>query len=267
MEENKYKILLVEDDKLDQIAFTRLVKHESLPYDYKTVDSVSEAKEILASEQFDVVVTDFNLPDGTGFEVLDLVEDSPVIFVTGTGDEEIAINAWKAGAYDYLIKDVRRNYLKTLPITVENAIKHSRAEAQLYLLSGAVTSAKDSIYICDMKNEIIFVNKSFCKAYGYSEEEILGKEANILWATSEELNSRSVFKIAGGGGEVGFYHQRKDGSVFAASLSRSIIRDPKGKDIAVVGIARDISHRIAVEEELRAQIRQLTEQCQVVESH
>ena len=121
MEKQKYRVLLVEDDKLDQIAFKRLLEQEALPYDCKMAECVSAARDILATEKFDIVITDYNLPDGTGLEVLDMVTDAPVILITGTGDEEIAIRAWKAGAYDYLIKDVKRNYLKAVPITVENA--------------------------------------------------------------------------------------------------------------------------------------------------
>jgi len=261
MEKQKYMVLLVEDDKLDQIAFKRLLEQEALPYDCRTAESVSCARDILAAENFDIVITDYNLPDGTGLEVLDMVTDAPVILITGTGDEEIAIRAWKAGAYDYLIKDVKRNYLKAVPITVENAVRHNKTEARLQLLSGAVTSANDSIYICDMKNKIIFVNKSFCNVYGYSEEEILGTDANVLWVTGPQFNSRSVFKIVGSSGEVGFYHKRKDGNIFAVALSRSIIKDPNGKDIAVVGIARDISKQVAIEEELRETNSELAEKC------
>ncbi len=121
MGNTRYKILLVEDDKLDQMAFKRLVEDTELPYDCTIAGSVSEAQSILGSERFDIVIADYALGDGTAFDILDWVKDTPLIFVTGAGDEEIALKAWKAGAYDYLIKDHERNYLKALPIMVENA--------------------------------------------------------------------------------------------------------------------------------------------------
>ena len=126
MDNTRYKILLIEDDKLDQMAFKRLVEDEKLPYDYTIAGSVSEAQSILASEQFDAVIADYELGDGTAFDVLDSVKNTPIIFVTGTGNEEVAVKSWKAGAYDYLTKDADRNYLKAVPITVENAIEHKR---------------------------------------------------------------------------------------------------------------------------------------------
>ena len=131
MENIRYKILLIEDDTLDQTVFKRLVKDKNLPYDYTIAGSVSEAWGILDSEIFDIVIADYLLGDGTALDILSLVKDTPVILVTGAGDEEVAITAWKAGAYDYLIKDHERNYLKVLPLTVENVVKHKKAEEKL----------------------------------------------------------------------------------------------------------------------------------------
>jgi len=252
MENTRYKILLVEDDKLDQKAFERLVEDEGLPYDYTIAGSVSEAHSILGSEQFDIVVADYALGDGTAFDVFDSVKNTPIIIVTGTGNEELAVKAWKAGAYDYLIKDLDRNYLKAVPITVENVIRHRKTEEKVRLLSGAIMSTDDSVYIADMENKIIFVNKAFCETYGYDEEDVIGKDSNILWIGKvQSKDTRSVFQIVRSAWEVGFYHKRKDGSVFPVSLSRSIIKDSGGNEVAVVGVVRDISDRILMEDELR----------------
>ncbi len=266
MDNTRYKILLIEDDKLDQAAFKRLVEEQELPYDYTIAGSASEARKILGSERFDVVIADCFLGDGTAFDVLHLVKDTPVIVVTGTGNEEIAIKAWKNGAYDYLIKDIERNYLKAFPITVENAIRHKKAEEKLRLLSGAIMSTNDSVYITDIDDKIIFVNKAFCETYGYKQEDVQGKDSSILWlGTTKTANTRTVFRTQGIGGtwEVGFYHKRKNGRIFPVSLSRSIIKDSNGNKVAVVGIARDITERILVEDELRRANSKLKEQNQL----
>lgn len=266
MENTKYKILFIEDDKLDQAAFERLVKEQELPYDYTIAGSVSQARKILLSERFDIIISDYLLGDGTAFDILHLVKDTPIVVVTGTGNEEIAIKAWKSGAYDYLIKDIDRNYLKALPITVENAVRHKKAEEKLRLLSGAVMSTDDSVYITDMNDNIIFVNKAFCETYGYKQEDILGKDSSILWLGKQKTtNTRTVFRTQGVGGtwEVGFYHKRKDGRVFPVSVSRSIIKDSNANRVAVVGTARDITERILVEDELRRANLKLKQQNQL----
>jgi len=202
--EGKIRILLVEDDKVDQMAFKRLVKDENLPYCYTTTESVSEVKKILDSnKRFDIVIVDYSLGDGTAFDIFDLVKDTPVIVTTGSGNEKVAVKAMKAGAYDYLIKDPERNYLKVLPITVESAIKRRESEEQFRMLSHAIMSINDSVYIADMNDRIIFVNKAFCKTYGYEEGDIVGRDINVLgeFGLKDEI-----------------YHKRRDGSEFPISL-------------------------------------------------
>ena len=266
MENTRYKILLIEDNELDQMAFKRYVEGNAIPYDCTISGSVSQAKQVLNSEQFDIIISDHSLGDGTALDILESAKSTPVIVVTGVGDEETAINAWKAGAYDYLVKDINQNYLKAIPITVENAIKHNLVEKKLQLLSGAVMSTDDSIYITNMQGKIIYVNKAFCKTYGYKEEEIVGQNGNLLWiGKHQSQNTRSVFqtKTSGSSWEVGFYHRRKDDSVFPVSLSRSNIKDTKGRDVAIVGVARDITERIIIEDELRSQSLKLKKKIQL----
>jgi PAS domain S-box-containing protein len=263
MENTRYNILLIEDDKLDQMAFTRLVEDQELPYDCKIAGSVSEARSILGREGFDIILTDYSLGDGTAFDILDLVKNTPIIVVTGAGSEETALKAWRVGAYDYLAKDVERNYLKAVPITIENAVKHKRTEEKLRLLSKAILSTDDNVYISDMENKITFVNRVFCETYGYSEEDIIGKDGDILWKENPESDSEKKTYRAVSGWEVGFFHKRKDGSEFPVSLSRSVIKDENGNDAAVVLIAHDISERIQVENELRTANLQLEKQNQL----
>ena len=127
MTEPIYKILLVEDDKIDQMAFERLVEEEKLPYKYEIAGSLSHARDILSGKNFDAIVCDYNLGDGTGFDVLEISNHTPFIFVTGAGEEATAVKAMKKGACDYLIKDAERNYLKVLPLVVESNIKNKIA--------------------------------------------------------------------------------------------------------------------------------------------
>ena len=131
MENTRCKILLMEDDKIDQEAFRQMVKDNELLYDYTIASSVSEAKNKLGTERFDVVIADYLLGDGTAFDIFDSVENTPIIFTTGVGDEEIAVKAWQAGAKDYLVKDCEYNYLKVLPIRIENTVRQQKIEGDL----------------------------------------------------------------------------------------------------------------------------------------
>ena len=103
-EKIRLKVLMIEDDKVDQMAFERMVKTKALPYDYTIAASVAEANSTLATEKFDIVIIDYLLGDGTAFDVLGSITDTPIILATGAGNEEIAIKTIKGGVYEYLIK-------------------------------------------------------------------------------------------------------------------------------------------------------------------
>ena len=129
--EKTIHILLVEDDKVDQIAFAKLVKTKRLNYAFTTAGSKAEARRIAGRKTFDIIIADYNLGDGTVFELFDVFKGQPVIVTTGAGSEEVAVEAMKRGAYDYLIKDTAGRYLETLPLKVDIALKYRRTEQQL----------------------------------------------------------------------------------------------------------------------------------------
>jgi PAS domain S-box-containing protein len=132
VETGRIRILLIEDDKVDRMAFERFVDRKGLPYDCTCAGSLSEARALLESDTFDVVLMDYWLGDGTASELFDDVHpDIPIVVVTGGAGAEIAVQAMKAGAADYLLKDHDSHYLEALPITVGNAIKAKHAEKQL----------------------------------------------------------------------------------------------------------------------------------------
>ena len=131
MEQAMPKILFIEDDKIDRIAVERFLKHGNFPFELLLAGSIAETRAILRTARFDAAVVDYILGDGTAFDLFEDLPDTPMILITGIGNEEIAVKAMKSGAYDYLIKDAEGNYLKTLALTVENALKRKETEAEL----------------------------------------------------------------------------------------------------------------------------------------
>ena len=126
MVDKRTEILFIEDDKIDRMAFLRFVERENLPYNCMVATSISEAQNILNSKLFDAIVSDYSLEDGTALNVLGIAREVPVIVVTGVCDEEAAIHAWKGGAYDYITKDIKQHYLRSIPKTIDNAIKFKK---------------------------------------------------------------------------------------------------------------------------------------------
>ncbi|MFC1552738.1 response regulator, partial [Candidatus Latescibacterota bacterium] len=106
MKEEIIKILLVEDDPDDQELITRALKDNY--GDIRCVMTGEECLEELKAEYYDVVLLDYSLPRQNGLEVLKQIIDlgitAPVIMITGQGDESIAAESIKIGAYDYVTK-------------------------------------------------------------------------------------------------------------------------------------------------------------------
>lgn len=122
------QLLLVEDDIIDQQALISTVHNADLYWDVIPVFSINEARARLRMGVLDLVIADYRLGDGTALDLLPDLEQIPMIVVTGFGDEETAVKALKAGAYDYLAKDYGRQYLKVLPMRVETVLRQHRLE-------------------------------------------------------------------------------------------------------------------------------------------
>ena len=214
MKPASYKVLLIEDDKIDQMAFVRLIKEEGLSYDYTLADAVSEAKDILSKQEFDVIIADYLLKDGTGFDILDLVKDTPIIFATGAGNEKLAVKAMKAGAYDYLIKNPSRSYLAILPHIIKNAVNHAKMEkevrtyhedledivkerteqlkAEKELLSVTFSSMTDGIIVVNANKNVVLLNNVAEILMGTKLDDAKGKNIDNILRLIDERSKDHV---------------------------------------------------------------------------
>jgi len=138
-------------------------------------------------------------------------------------------------------------------LTVSNDItERKRAQERMLTLSRALESIGECISITDYNNILIFVNKAFCKTYGYTEEEIIGKDISVIRSPSKnESPAEKIISDTIHGGWTGeLINIKKDGTEFPIELSTSHIRDENGNSIALIGIAVDITERKKVQTEL-----------------
>jgi len=271
MDNTRYKVLLIEDDKIDRVAFKRLVRDENLPYDYMIAGCVSEAQAILRSNEFDVAIIDYLLGDGTAFDLLDSMADIPVIFATGAGNEELAVKAIKAGACDYLIKDFKRNYLKVLPEVIKNAISHKKAQDELKqyhnnlellvkerteqlaaekeLLSVTLSSMGDGVIAVDAEKRITLFNKVAENLLGWTSEEVQGKPVDEIFRVINEQTRENVKSpidkvLVSGQIETGSDRDAlitRDGGERPVTTTAAPIRKNGGTVIGVVVVLHDVS--------------------------
>src|SRR6059058_2372328 len=113
------KLLIIEDD-VDQLELIREQVEER--FGRGTVVGVNSRRDAMEQElsTFDLILTDYNLPDGSGMDVLADVQrrcTTPVIMVTGENVGHIAAEAIRKGATDYVVKV--GDYLFTIPLVIE----------------------------------------------------------------------------------------------------------------------------------------------------
>ena len=125
----RLRILLVEDDKHDRIAFHRAFRRIQHSCEITECERAEEALERLRADgsSFDLVVIDHGLPGISGLdlckELLDEEVPLPLILLTGRGSEELAVEALKVGVNDYIIKDSGMGYLDLLPAVLPEVVR------------------------------------------------------------------------------------------------------------------------------------------------
>lgn len=126
------KTLLIEDDEIDCQALLRAINRSGSSYINKLAKSISEAEQQLKNNSYDIVISDMNLPDSNGMEtinkLLKITRNTPIVVVSGTESEEIALQAVHAGAQDY----IQKKYLKDADLIVRT-LRHAMERHQLKL--------------------------------------------------------------------------------------------------------------------------------------
>jgi PAS domain S-box-containing protein/diguanylate cyclase (GGDEF)-like protein len=182
--EENLRIIFVED----VIEDADLVRHEleraGLHSSFERVDTSADFLHALQG-RVDVILCDFSLPAFDGMTALRIAKeqapDVPFIFVSGTIGEELAIQALRVGAYDYVLK----NNIARLPSSVRRALQESherairrRTEEILYAESHLLSTVFDTAgaigVMLDLEGRILRFNQAGEKSTGYSGTEVLG---------------------------------------------------------------------------------------------
>ncbi len=253
--EQLVRVLLIDDNPDDRLLALRELRRE---FPHIQALEIGNARELAIGldTNYDLVVTDFQLRWTDGLAVLRAVKsrspNCPVIMFTGTGSEEIAVEAMKAGLSDYVLKSPR-HYVR-LAASARTAIENSRTQRRATDLEGRLQTLLGrlnvGIFRATFDGLIIQANPAFLRLVGWRE---LPRDAHIQELYFRpELFGDHVRELKENGQLHDFEMEfcRADGSPRWISMTQTLGHDSHGENI-IDGLISDISERIALEEHMR----------------
>ena len=265
--EKPLRLLLIEDSEFDALMLVNQLRMAGFVPAHQRVDTADGLKTALAEQTWDLIISDYNMPQFSMVEALQLVRQSgldvPFIIVSGGIGEDVAVAAMKAGAHDYVMK----GNLARLAPAVDRELREARVrvaqrQAETALRESELRYRKlweastDAVILIDQSSLIHFANPAVEKIFGYKPEEIIGKNLAILQPPALRAAHRE-----------GVSHHLKAGHSPTAKPPRETIGlRQDGSEIPVeivftemelhdehwlVAFIRDISERKRAEKELR----------------
>jgi diguanylate cyclase (GGDEF)-like protein len=206
LSEKEFRILLVEDIALEAELVVRQLQRAGLRFDWRRVQTEEDLRSNLSEFAPDIILSDFNLPGFDGISALKIAREltpaAPFIFVSGTIGEERAIDALRAGASDYVLKN---NLLRLAPAVTralaEAELRQERARQEtqiarlarvLAILSGVnslVVRVRDRKELLQETCRLAVSAGGYLSAVVYSKVSGTTKFAAIAWSGAEVLRN------------------------------------------------------------------------------
>lgn len=250
------KVLIIDDNPDDRF----LIRHELEKHFVITIYEVKDKEDLdhfLDEIYFDIVITDYKLNWSNGTDVLLKIKSvspsCPVIMFTGTGNEEIAVEAMKFGLDDYIIKSPNRYHRITISInriikaieerqekeSIRNSLEKEKEKQQQFMDNAII-----GYYRMSVKGEILYANKTLLQMLGYNTIDEMMKCNMLENGLYQNIHNSDFMDEMDIKGEVFGYESiwlKKDGSrLYIRENSKSII-DDKGQLLYYEGSVENIS--------------------------
>ncbi len=236
--EQALRILYVEDVEADFELAMRELRRAKIKFVARRVETAEDFRDALQHFAPDVILSDFGLPAFDGWSALAIAReshpDTPFILVSGTIGEETAVESLKRGAVDYILKT---NLTRLAPAVVravrEQRDRAARRDAEAALAtsearkSAVINTALDCIVTIDAEGRVLEFNPAAEAKFGYSRDEVLGKElAGLIVPPELRKAHREGLKRQAASGEGRILGRRlelsavrRDGSRFPVELT------------------------------------------------
>jgi PAS domain S-box-containing protein len=239
------RVLLVEDSVDDAILVIRQLQKDGYEPIYERVEDAQSMTEALEHQPWDIIITDYVLPQFSGLEALEIIQqrqpDIPCIVLSGKITDETAVAAMRAGARDYIMKDnlkrlgsVIARELDEFAIRREVATAQRKLQATQTSFRNVILSNIDPVLIIDSQEKVLFLNPAAEDFLGQTGDSLLGGRAGFPVKQARSIEKEFV---------------RADGSVVIADIRVSDIEWEGEK--AYLATLRDITERKKTERALQ----------------
>lgn len=266
------RVLNVEDSEPDSELLKRHLSRAGYDLICDRVDSAAAMRKAIESREWDVILCDYSMPQFDALAALaitkEMERDIPFIMISGAVGETVAVEAMRAGAHDYLMKD---NLVRLVPAIerelseAENRRARRAAEDQLRLRSAALEAAANAIVITDRDGEILWVNPAFSQHTGYSLEEVRGRNPRLLKSgQQDEAFYKEMWDtiLAGKVWSNSLINRCKDGAHKHEHQTITPIRDATGAITHFVGIKQDLTQLEQAFSEVQTKSNELAQMTQ-----
>jgi PAS domain S-box-containing protein len=181
------RVMLIEDSEDDAALLIHKLKADGLDPDWLRVENAAALRCALEQRPWDVILADYALPHFSGTAALAVIKDTgldiPVILVSGTIGEDIAIEAMRAGAVDYIMKDklgrlapsIRRELEEARNRREKRRVEKDLRESALRWKS-TFDAITDVICLLDAEGRTIQCNKAYQRFLDKPETEVIGEK-------------------------------------------------------------------------------------------
>ncbi len=262
------KALIVEDSELDEELLLRQLAKANFEVQSIRVQTAAAMEKALAEHEWDIILSDYAMPGFTGLDALRVLKESerdiPLIIISGTIGEDVAVEAMRVGVDDYLMKGKLTRLAPAIERELENAANRQaqkRAEESLrrsdeskHFLASIVESSRDSIISIGFDGIITSWNAAAELLYGYSAAEAVGKPLTMLTLPEDRKEILAKIDAIKHSRQVEIFETErigKDGRHLFLEIKMSPIKNDGGEVIGISTFARDITERRQAAEALR----------------
>ena len=267
-----HTILYIEDNPADAVIVRERLKTGSgmSPFHITHVPTLRQALEILQTSEFSVILLDLNLPETNGLETLTRIQSAnsttPIVVLTVTENEPMALEAIKMGAKDYIPKSQMNSVLlsRILQYAIEREknerIRWDSERKYRLFVEGATGLA---FILLDLDGKIIHWNHGAQRLFGYTEEAALNKYFSFLFPLQDQKEGRPETELRRARtdekGNDDNWLVRADGTRFWASGAVTAVRDKQSQLIGFAKVVRDNSAKREANDKLAELNRTLEE--------